>query len=141
MRVKAKKIIIIALAVILSAALVYGTAATVTLASEYEGDGGFAAFTDSFCRLFTDPFALTFKKTAYKLFGAVLDKSVVAGYDGYLFPAKTEDFDYTADISGDVRYDTEAKSAFLYSLKTRRDALALDGCELYVFVIPNSQTV
>ncbi len=140
MKAKAK-IIIIALAVILSAALVYSAAATVTLYSEYEGDGGFAAFTDSLCRLFTDPFALTFKKTAYKLFGAVLEKSVSAGYDGYLFPTKTDGFDYTADIAGKMRYDDEEKQKFLYSLETRREALMLDGCELYVFVIPNSQTV
>ncbi|MBQ9358517.1 MAG: hypothetical protein IJT95_03150, partial [Abditibacteriota bacterium] len=36
------------------------------------------------------------------------------------------------------RYD---KAAFLSALEARRDALALDGCGFYVYVVPNSQTV
>ena len=139
---KAKKAVIIILSVILAITLAYGTVAMITLTSEYDGGGGgFGAFTDSLARLFTDPFSLTFKKTAYKLFGAVLEKGVAAGYDGYLFPTKTDDFDYVSDIAGKMRYDSETKEKFLSSLETRRDALALDGCEFFVYVIPNSQTV
>ncbi|MBQ7698905.1 MAG: hypothetical protein IJT49_01015 [Clostridia bacterium] len=138
---KTKKAAIIIFAVVLSVALAYTVAATVTLASEYEGEGVFAAASDAAARLFTDPFMLTFKKTAYKLFGAVMEEGITAGRDGYLFPTKTADFDYAADISGQAHYDEETKSKFLYYLFERRDALALDNCELYVFVIPNSQTV
>lgn len=139
MKAKARKVILIVLSVILSAALTYGAAAAATLSAEYEGGG--SAVTDAFARLFADPFPLTFKKTVYNLFGVALDKNVTAGKDGYLFPTKTDEFDYTADIAGAAHYSDDIKSRFLYSLQTRRDALALDGCELYVFVIPNSQTV
>ncbi len=138
---KAKRTAIIIFAVILSVVLSYTAAATVTLSSEYEGDGGFYAFSYAFSHLFTDPAASTFNKTAYKLFGVVLDKNISKGYDGYLFPVKTEGFDYAADIAGEAHYSDGVKAEFLQSLTTRRQALLLDGCETYVFVIPNSQTV
>ena len=138
---KTKKAVIIIFSVILSVAFAYTVAATMTLASEYDGDGGFGAVPDAAARLFTDPFMTTFKKTVYKLFGAIIEEGVTAGSDGYLFPTKTEDFDYSSDISGDAHYDSETKAGFLSSLVSRQNALALDNCELYVFVIPNSQTV
>lgn len=141
MKPKIKKTLIIVLSVILAAVIAYGAAAAVTLASEYEGEGGFAAFSDVASRLFSDPISLTFKKTAYKVFGAVADKSVSKGYDGFLFPTKTDGFDYAADIAGKAHYDIDTKKRFLSSLAVRQNAFALDGCELYVFVIPNSQTV
>lgn len=138
---KARRTAVIIFAVILAAVLSYTAAATVTLSSEYEGDGGFMSFSYAFSRFFTDPAASTFNKTVYKLFGVLLDKNVSKGYDGYLFPVKTDGFDYAADIAGEAHYTGETKEKFLQSLLARRDALALDGCETYVFVIPNSQTV
>ena len=141
MKPKIKKAVITGLAAMLAVIIAYGVAATVTLASEYEGEGGFAAFSDVASRLFSDPLSLTFKKTVYKLFGVVTDKNVSKGYGGYLFPTKTDDFDYAADIAGKAHYDGETKQRFLYSLTARQNALARDGCGFYVFVIPNSQTV
>lgn len=137
---KAKKAIVIILSVILAVFLAYSTAATVTLCSEDE-DGGFAAFSDALVRLYSDPFVLTAKKTLYRLFGVVADKNVKAGSDGYLFPVYGDGFDYASDINGQMRYDEDTKARFLYSLKARQKAYQNDGCELYVYVIPNSQTV
>ena len=134
-----KRGIIAAVAAAAALLAAYNTAAAVSLSDEYDGDGGFfprASY--SLSHLFTDPVADTFKKTVYHVFGAVAEPGVDAGYDGCLFPSKTEDFDYKADIKGGYRYD---KAAFLSALEARRDALALDGCGFYVYVIPNSQTV
>lgn len=138
---KAKKTVITVLSVILAVVLAYSAAAVVTLSSEYEGEPGFGAFSYALNRLFAGSVTSTFKKTAFNLFGAVLDKNVAKGGDGYLFPVKTDGFDYAADIAGKAHYDAETKKKFLDSLNIRRAALETDGCELYVFVIPNSQTV
>ena len=139
---KAKRAVLIALTAVTALVLICNIASVIVLAGEYEGDGGFFARASySLSRLFTDSPASTFRKTAYRLFGVVTEKTVAAGADGYLFPVVSDEFDYAADISGKLRYDDETRAAYLSSLNARRDALLLDDCELYVYVIPNSQTV
>ena len=132
----------IASAAVIALILIYNIASAFVLSSEYEGDGGFFARASySLSHLFTDNPVKTFKKTAYRIFGAVVEKTVAAGVDGYLFPLRSDEFDYASDISGRFKYDGKTLSAYLCSLETRRQALLLDNCELYVYVIPNSQTV
>lgn len=139
---KVKRIMIIAALAVTALLLIYNTAAAFVLSDEYEGDGGFFARASySLSHLFSDNPSSVFKKTSYKLFGAIPDNSVHAGRDGYLFPASSDSFDYDADAAGRLRYDGETLAAYLSSLEQRRDALLLDGCEFYVYVIPNSQTV
>ena len=133
-----KRGLLIAFAVAAALLFAYNAAAAVSLAGEYDGDGGFfARVSYSLSHLFTDSVTDTFKKTAYRTLGVIVEKSVDVGYDGYLFPTKTDKFDYKTDIKGGVRYDN---GAYLSALETRRDALSLDGCALYIYVIPNSQT-
>ncbi len=142
MKKKVKRAVMIAAAAVTALILVYNIASAFVLSYEYEGDGGFfSRVSYSLSRLFTDPPSSTFKKTAYRLFGVTAEGSVFSGSDGYLFPLRDASFDYGADLSGRLRYDGEKLSAYLSSLETRRRALLLDNCELYVYVVPNSQTV
>ena len=131
------------IAVVLAAAalllIVYNTAAAFAVAPEYDGDGGFfGKIAFSLSQLVQSDPATTFKKTAYRFFGAVFSDKVASGRDGYLFPTTSDDFDYKADIAGRAEPDYEG---YLQSLQTRKEAMAADGCAYYVFVIPNSQTV
>ena len=134
-----KRAVVITAAALLFAAVICISAAMSSVSAEYDGDGGFFDRA-SFCaaKIISDPPGLTARKTLYRLFGVVAEPSVKAGGDGFLFPVKTEDFDYKADLEGELRYDADL---YLGSLQKRKDAYSADGCDFAVIVIPNSQTV
>lgn len=137
MKKKAQKIILIAALAVAFCALLYTAAALFTLSFESGEQNGFVY---AVSHLASDPPGSVFSKIVYKCFGAVTADGVRAGKDGYLFPTKG-DFDYGADLRGELTYDSQTLSEFLSELSRRRDAYAADGCEYRVFVIPNSQTV
>ncbi len=142
MKGKLKKPVVITIACVMALSFIYGAFCCAALSAEYDGEGGFtgrAAYALS--HVFSDPAPEVFKKTVYRFFGAVTEPGVASGGDGYLFPTKTDKFDYEADIAGKAHYNADVSDAFYNSITERKEALALDGCELFVFVIPNSQTV
>ena len=76
-----KRGLLIAFAVAAALLFAYNAAAAVSLAGEYDGDGGFfARVSYSLSHLFTDSVTDTFKKTAYRTLGVIVEKSVDAGY-------------------------------------------------------------
>lgn len=138
MKKRALRIILITAAVAAAVVLAFNIAVISALSSECDDPDklSYVAY-----HLFSDPPGVNFRKALYRLTGKVTARGVRSGKDGYLFPTKTDGFDYDADIRGEAPYDGETLSAFLRTLKTRSDAFAQDGCVYSVFVLPNSQTV
>ena len=138
MKKKTLKVLMITAAIAAVLVLAYNIAAAATLYAECDSPDKTSYV---FSHLFSDRISVTMRKTVYRVFGAVSGSGVRSGRDGYLFPTKTDAFDYEADISGKAGFDAQTLEAFYTALCERRDAYALDGCSFLVVVIPNSQTV
>ena len=138
MKKRALRIILMTAAAAAVIVLAFNIAVISALSAEYDGPDAvsYVAY-----HLFSDPLRVNFRKALYRFTGRVTADGVRSGKDGYLFPTKTENFDYDADIRGKAPYGEETLSAFLYSLRTRADAYSQNGCVYSVFVLPNSQTV
>lgn len=110
--------------------------------SAAEGDvSSYEIFSLSLSRLFkTKPDAL-YIKVRYLLTGKVDSDGVVSGKNDFLFPSRTDSFDYAADYAGEYGYTQDELSELCGNLITRHDAYAADGIDYYVFIIPNSQSV
>ena len=79
----------------------------------------------------------------YRLFGIVNHPTVIAGERGFLFDAVDEEtgYDYLADYTGHARFTAEEMAAILAELQARQASYAARGCEYYMVILPNAQTI
>lgn len=66
---------------------------------------------------------------------------VLYGENGFLFAAQGDDYNYLADYRGELVCTDEQLQNLAVGLEKRAKALSNNGCQLYIVVIPNAQTV
>ena len=106
-----------------------------------EGDDPISVFDRSF---YQNTDRLTFiHKFQYQLFGIVNHPQVIAGEKGFLFDAFDEEtgYDYLADYTGNYQFSEAQMAAILSELQRRKELYAARGCEYYLVILPNAQTV
>lgn len=83
------------------------------------------------------------QKLQYHLFGIVDHPSVLAGEKNFLFERVDDEtgYDYLADYTGNCRFTEAEMERICAELKKRQDTYAARGCEYYLVVLPNAQTV
>ena len=82
-------------------------------------------------------------KLQYRLLGIVNHPTVIAGERGFLFAALDEEtgYDYLADYMGHARFSDEEMGMILAELQARQASYAARGCEYYLVILPNAQTI
>ncbi len=81
-----------------------------------------------------------FRKISYMITARASSDGVVYA-DGFLFPIKTESFDYKSDFKGEYAYSEEQCAQIKSILEQRAEKYENAGSEYYLFIIPNSQSV
>ncbi len=143
---KTRKVIISTAAAILFIAIIYISAATVCAYKEnYSNDdetGFFQKLSHSVYGGISDNTpASIFRKTVYNLTGRVSSNDVKNGKNGFLFPVKTDTFDYKKDFNGEYTYSEEELSKIADTLQNVKSFYENNGAEYCLYIIPNTQTV
>lgn len=91
-------------------------------------------------------FVKTGLKDNIKRFSYVFNKKidteyVVSGEGGFLFPVKTDSFDYEGDMKGNMGFSDSELMEISDALAARHTAYEKKGAEYLLVIIPNSQTV
>ena len=142
---KAKISIITAVSVVLVIAAAYFILACVFIYrgeySQSDGMNSLQKLTHSASDVISGPPSLIWRKVVYNLTGNVSGKDVKSGENGFLFPVKTDDFDYRSDFLGEYVYTNEQCLKIADSLEKIRAVYENSGADYYLYIIPNSQTV
>lgn len=79
----------------------------------------------------------------YQLFGIVDHPLVVAGEKDFLFESVDDEtgYDYLADYTGNLHFSGAEMDAICTELQKRQKMYAERGCEYYLVILPNAQTV
>lgn len=79
----------------------------------------------------------------YQLFGIVDHPLVVAGEKDFLFESVDDEtgYDYLADYTGNLHFSGAEMDAICAELQKRQALYAERGCEYYLVILPNAQTV
>lgn len=142
---KIKVSIITALSVILALALTYFILACVFVCkenySQSEGLSSFQKITQSASDVFAGPPSVIWRKVVYNITGTVSAGNVKNGEEDFLFPVKSDSFDYKADFKGEYQYTDEQYGKIAENITVIKEAYEEIGADYYLYVIPNSQTV
>ncbi len=143
---KTRKMVILTVAVIILLAIVYFSVAIACVYKEnYSNDnetGFFQKLSHSaYGAVSENTPASIFRKTVYNLTGTVSSNGVKNGKNGFLFPVKTDAFDYKKDFNGEYAYSEEELSKIANTLQNVESFYENSGADYHLYIIPNTQTV
>lgn len=142
---KTKKAIISAVAVFASLVIIYFVVAVVCVYKESYSDnnefGFFQKISYSAGEAISDNTPVSiFKKAMYHMTGNVSSNGVKSGKEGFLFPVKTDEFDYKKDYKGEYTYSEDELLRISDTLQKISNYYENSDAEYYLYIIPNSQT-